>query len=114
MYLHIGKGVTVREKKIIGIFDLDSVSRSQAGRKFLSESEKKKCVIYEDEDIPRSFVLCERNDDAPENNIKRMRVLRKDRKDYVIHLSHISSKGLLSRAEIGVNEKYDEQDEYDE
>ena len=82
MYLHIGKGVTVREKDIIGIFDLDTVSISTLGRAFLSSCEKKKIVSYGDDDLPRSFVLVD----------------GKDGERFHVHLSHISSTGLTSRA----------------
>ena len=52
MFLHIGNGQTVKKKNIIGIFDLDSVSLSSAGRDFLSREQKKGNVTYYDTDLP--------------------------------------------------------------
>ena len=39
-YLHIGKNVTVEEKRIIGIFDLDNTTESKHTRKFLAQAEE--------------------------------------------------------------------------
>lgn len=57
MILHIGKGKSVIEKEIIGIFDLDNSTVTATGRAFLSHATKKKRVSAADEDIPRSFLL---------------------------------------------------------
>ena len=57
MILHIGKGKSVKEREIIGIFDLDTATVTAVGRTFLSRATKEKKVSYADEDIPRSFLL---------------------------------------------------------
>ncbi len=59
MYLHIGNGETIPQKKIIGIFDLDTVSVSSITRGFLKQKEKSGKVSYHGEDLPRSFLLLE-------------------------------------------------------
>lgn len=59
MVLHIGRGNTVKEKEIIGIFDLDNASITAVGRAFLSRASKEKRVKYADDDIPRSFIVTE-------------------------------------------------------
>ena len=38
-YLHIGQSVTVEEKRIIGIFDLDNTTYSKHTRNFLDGAE---------------------------------------------------------------------------
>ncbi len=76
MFVHIGNGQTVPFDKIIGLFDLDTVSISAVSRDFLSRGEKEKRVRYSDEDLPRSFVLTE---------------------DGGIRLSRISTVGLKTR-----------------
>ena len=83
MYLHIGNGVSVKEKNIIGIFDLDTATVSKITKKYISENEKKGKVEYTDFDLPRSFVLCE------------------EKECYKIRLSRISTPGLNQR----INEK---------
>ena len=56
MYLSIGSDMAVREKAIIGIFDMDNTSTSKRTRSFLSRAEKEGRVIPCD-DLPKSYVL---------------------------------------------------------
>ena len=56
MYLSIGNDMAVRDKSIIGIFDLDNTSTSRRTREFLDRAEKEGEVIPCD-DLPKSFVL---------------------------------------------------------
>ncbi len=81
MYLHVGKGKTVKEKNIIGIFDLDTSTVSSVTKGFINKNEKSGFIEYADFDLPRSFVLCE------------------EKGKYKIILSRISSSGLKERAE---------------
>ena len=56
MYLAIGNDMAVREKSIIGIFDMDNTSTSPRTRLFLEKAEHNGEVIPCD-DLPKSFVL---------------------------------------------------------
>ena len=56
MYLSIGNDMAVREKNIIGIFDLDNTSTSKRTREFLEKAEQEGLVVPCD-DLPKSFVL---------------------------------------------------------
>ena len=56
MYLNIGGDMAVREKSIIGIFDLDNTTTSRRTREFLDRAEKEGQVVPCD-DLPKSFVL---------------------------------------------------------
>ena len=56
MYLDIGKDMAVRDKSIVGIFDLDNTSTSQRTREFLNHAEQEGQVVPCDE-LPKSFVL---------------------------------------------------------
>ena len=56
MYLSIGNDMAVREKSIIGIFDLDNTSTSRRTREFLEKAEQEGQVVPCD-DLPKSFVL---------------------------------------------------------
>jgi hypothetical protein len=56
MYLSIGNDMAVREKSVIGIFDLDNTSTSKRTREFLSNAEAEGQVIPCD-DLPKSFVV---------------------------------------------------------
>ena len=64
MYLSIGKNTVIREEEVIGIFDLDNCSQSHLTREFLSAAEKNGCVVNAAEDIPISFLLCERKENT--------------------------------------------------
>ncbi len=79
MYLHIGNGVSVREKDIIGIFDLDTSTVSKTTKKFLNEKSKNGNLEYTDSDLPRSFVFSS------------------EEGKYKVRLSRISSIGLKQR-----------------
>lgn len=82
MYLHIGKGKTLKDKDIIGIFDLDTSTVSEKTKEFLNKKEKERLTEYADFDLPRSFILCKNKD-----------------KKYRVVFSRISTVGLKDRAE---------------
>ena len=81
MYLHIGNGKSLRKNKIIGVFDLDTATVSKITKSFINKNQKEGRVIYEDMDLPRSFVLTEEDG------------------EYKIRLSRISTVGLKQRAD---------------
>ena len=56
MYLNIGNDMAVRDRSIIGIFDLDNTSTSKRTREFLEKSEKEGEVVPCD-DLPKTFIL---------------------------------------------------------
>ena len=70
---------------IIGVFDLDTATVSNISKDFINRKQKEGLVEYDDNDLPRSFVLFS---DGGESKIK---------------LSRISSVGLKMRAD----ESYD-------
>ena len=86
MYLHIGNGQSVKKKDVIGIFDLDTATVTKTGKEFINRLERSGAVEYDDDDLPRSFVLINENG---KNKAK---------------LSRISTKGLLARADESVYE----------
>ena len=56
MYLPIGNDMAVRDKSVIGIFDLDNTTVTARGREFLSRAEREGQVVPCD-DLPKSYVL---------------------------------------------------------
>ena len=56
MYLDIGKDFAVRDRSIIGIFDLDNTTPSPRTREFLNHAEQEGQVIPCD-GLPKAFVL---------------------------------------------------------
>lgn len=61
MYLHIGEDTLVRDKDIIGIFDMDKSTVNKATRDYLKKAEKDKRVIYVNYDLPKCFVVTDKN-----------------------------------------------------
>ena len=57
MYLHIGNDKLVREKEILGIFDLDTASVSPVTKKFLAQAEREKRTESAKEELPKAFVV---------------------------------------------------------
>ncbi len=57
MYLHIGEDTVVKDKEIIGIFDMDTSTVNKATRDYLKKAEKDKKVIYVNYDLPKCFVV---------------------------------------------------------
>lgn len=56
MYLNIGGDLSLRDKSIIGIFDLDNTTITPRGRMFLEKAEKEGIVVPCD-DLPKAYVL---------------------------------------------------------
>ena len=56
MYLSIGNDMAVRDRSLIGIFDLDNTTTSRRTREFLEAAEKEGQVVPCDE-LPKAFLL---------------------------------------------------------
>lgn len=80
MYVHLGQETVVKEDEIIGIFDLDSTTVSKHTRKFLNLAEKQKKVVNVSYELPKSFILCNKN------------------KKTTVYISQISSQTLQKRS----------------
>ena len=62
MLLNIGQEKMIFDKDIIGIFDLDNTTVSKATRDYINFSVKKDgCVTVSMDDLPKSFIVCEKN-----------------------------------------------------
>ena len=57
MYINLGNKKNIREKYIIGIFDMDKVTMSKVTQKFLNNAQKNGDLITIVEDIPKSLIL---------------------------------------------------------
>jgi len=84
MYLHLGQSVVIPESSVIGVFDLDNTTCSHITRKFLSDAEKSGRVTGVTDELPRSFIVCDKMCGSTENEMK-------------ILLSQLSPQTLLKR-----------------
>ena len=89
MYLHIGNGVNIRTKDIIGIFDADRTTTSWITRKYLSDAQKREMVSAANEEIPKSFVLYRDSSAETSGGTSKGR--------YKIYFSQLSTSALLGR-----------------
>ncbi len=76
MYIHAGADRVIRDKEIIGFFDIDGKNYSGINNEFLKKSEKKGKVMIAGDDLPRTFIL-------------------KDNSEII--LTHISTAALAAR-----------------
>lgn len=82
MYLHLGQGVVVPYRDVLGLFDLDNASASRLTRRFLEQAERAGRVVNVSGDLPKSFILCRHGGEAA-----------------TVYLSQLSTATLLRRAE---------------
>ena len=57
IYLNVGSGKSIREKDVIGIFDMDTSTVSPITRKLLSEADRARRTESPSLEIPKSFIL---------------------------------------------------------
>ena len=84
MYLHLGRGTVVAAGDIVAVFDLDNASCSHITRDYLARAERAGRVVYECDDLPKSFVVTAVPDGGQ-----------------TVYLSQLSSSTLLSRLRDG-------------
>ncbi len=61
LYLHLGQDVVVRNRDIVGIFDLEKASLSKWTRAFLSSATKEGRVVTVSYEMPKSFIVTAQN-----------------------------------------------------
>lgn len=93
MYLNIGNGRYIREKRIVGIFDMDTATVCIATRQFLSRMQREGRVSPADADIPKSFLLL----DKKKEKDKSKKRAQKEEKEKSIVLCKFSSGVLFGR-----------------
>lgn len=60
MYMILGDSV-ISDKDIIGVFDMDQTTVSSKTRNFLNRSQKNKDLITTSYELPKSFVVCNKD-----------------------------------------------------
>lgn len=84
MYLHLGQNTVVRTEDIIGVFDMDNSTVSKHTRDFLGKAQRENQVVNVSMELPKSFILCERNGKQ------------------TVYISQIAPSTLLRRAKSGM------------
>ena len=58
MYIGIGQDTVIKDKDILGIFDLDNTTVSKATREYIITASKNgECVTVSFEELPKSFIV---------------------------------------------------------
>ena len=57
MYIHLGNKKNIREKDIIGIFDMDNATMSKVTQKFLNNAQKENKLIITVDELPKSIIV---------------------------------------------------------
>ena len=81
MYLHIGGKKLLSKNDIVADLDMETTSVSKKTREFLRSSDKKGEVINVSEEIPKTYIVCEK------------------KKEKKVYISQLSSQTLYKRAE---------------
>lgn len=61
MYLHIGGNHVIDRRDIIGVFDIEKSTVSNITREYLKTSEKNGHVVTIMDDMPKSFIIINKN-----------------------------------------------------
>ena len=59
MYISIGGDMAVRDRNIIGIFDLDGTTVSEKTVEYLEKTQNQGVLVSVTEDLPKSFLVTE-------------------------------------------------------
>ena len=86
MYLHVGNNKIIREKNIIGIFDMDNASISKETRSYLADGQKEGVIESVTDDVPKSFIIYKDRESEFAGSGK-----------FKICLSQLSSTALIGR-----------------
>ncbi len=83
MYIHLGEDVSISDKNIIGIFDMEKTTIGKSTNRFFERATKEGRVVNVSYEMPKSFIVCQ--EDGRE----------------IIYISQISVSTLKKRSEKG-------------
>ncbi|MBP1565184.1 MAG: DUF370 domain-containing protein [Oscillospiraceae bacterium] len=61
MYIHLGNEISISDKRIVGIFDLEGSSLGNDTREYLKKSTAKNQIVNVSMEMPKSFIVCNDN-----------------------------------------------------
>ena len=61
MYIHLGNEISISDKRIIGIFDIENTSLGNDTREYLKKATARKQVVNVSMEMPKSFIVCSDN-----------------------------------------------------
>lgn len=58
MYIHLGNEISISDRGIIGIFDIENTSLGNDTRQYLKRATNDKNVVNVSFEMPKSFIVC--------------------------------------------------------
>lgn len=58
MYIHLGKEISVSDKNVTGIFDLENTTIGKDTKEFLDRATSENRVVTVSMEMPKSFIVC--------------------------------------------------------
>ena len=80
MYIHLGNDAVIRADDIVAVFDMDNTTIARQSRDFLAYAQKNNMVIDICDDLPKSYIVTNRNGDTK------------------VYISSVSSRTIYKRA----------------
>ena len=93
MFIHIGDNISLLKKDIILILDKKTIVKSKTSRLFIQNLIENGGLINQDSESVKTYILAK-------DKSKRSR--RRDKEDFKLYTSNISSRSLLSREKTSV------------
>lgn len=61
MYLHLGQDIVIRQSDVVAVFDIENATVKKSTKDFLTHAQKGGRVYNVTDELPKSFVICERD-----------------------------------------------------
>ena len=58
MYIHLGNEISISDKSMIGIFDIENTSLGKDTRQYLKKSTDNGKIVNVSLEMPKSFIVC--------------------------------------------------------
>lgn len=58
MYIHLGNEISISDKSMIGIFDIENTSLGKDTRQYLKNSTDNGKIVNVSLEMPKSFIVC--------------------------------------------------------
>lgn len=58
MYIHLGNEISINDKSVTGIFDLENTTIGKGTKDFLDRAAKENRIVNVSLEMPKSFIVC--------------------------------------------------------
>ena len=93
MFIHIGDNISLLKKDVLLILDKKTLSKSKTSRLFIRNLIQNGSLINHDDDSVKTYIIA---------RDKSKRTRRRDKDDFKLYTSNISSRSLFNREKTNV------------